>query len=182
MRDCHYGIYASLDFVKTFADSAIPKIRMPRTYDFTDPTELYKTARALPATEEGYVAVFEDGSRFKFKSAAYLELHKIVTGLNFNKAVEAVRDGRVDEIRRVVPEELREEFDGWCFEISLTAGRIRDEVDYVMDQAAASGVDLDRKTFALWANEKYPGLRPYLFAALDGKPLEPLIFKLAFKE
>jgi RNA ligase len=136
----------------------------------------------MTADEEGFVAVFKDGRRFKFKSAAYLELHKLVFGLTFRAAIDATQAGKVEEIRRIVPEELRAEFDGWVAEIEERVAAVRAAVDGALAEATAAGVVGDRKAFALWAAEHHPDLRVYLFAALDGKPLDPIIYRMAFKD
>jgi hypothetical protein len=39
----------------------------------------------------------------------------------------------------------------------------------------------DRKQFALWVRQHYKHLAPYLFAMLDGKDPEPLIYRTAFR-
>jgi RNA ligase len=136
----------------------------------------------MSADEEGFVAVFQDGRRFKFKSAAYLELHKLVFGLTFRSAIDAVQTGKVEEIRRIVPEELRAEFDGWVDEVEGLVSSVRATVAEVMAEATAAGVTGDRKAFAQWVIQNHPDLRVYLFAAIDGKPLDPLIFRMEFKD
>jgi hypothetical protein len=39
-----------------------------------------------------------------------------------------------------------------------------------------------RKEFALWVQQHHRDLAPYLFVRLEGRPLEPLIYKMAFRE
>ncbi len=181
LRDRRTGQYAELDVVRdTAAALALP---MPVVYDHLDTIDgIHDALQGMTANEEGFVALFADGQRFKFKSAAYLELHKLVFGLTFRAALESVRDGKVEAIRSIVPEELRAEFDGWVEQIESRIAAVRAEVAAALAEARAAGVTGDRKAFALWAAEHYPQLRVYLFAALDGKPLEPIIFRLAFAE
>ena len=181
MRHRNTGDYADLALVsETAAQLGLP---MPATYDHLDTIEgIHNALQGMTANEEGFVALFADGQRFKFKSAAYLELHKLVFGLTFRAALESVRDGKVETIRQIVPEELRAEFDGWVGQIETRLAEVRAQVAAALAEATAAGVIHDRKAFALWAAEHYPQLRVYLFAALDGKPLEPIIFRLAFAE
>jgi RNA ligase len=181
MRHRQTGDYADLALIsETAAQLGLPR---PATYDHLDTIDgIHDALQGMTANEEGFVAFFADGQRFKFKSAAYLELHKLVFGLTFRAALESVRDGKVEAIRQIVPEELRAEFDGWVGQIETRIAEVRTEVAEALAEAQAAGITADRKAFALWAAERYPALRVYLFAALDGKPLEPIIFRLAFAE
>ena len=181
MRHRQTGDYADLSLVsETAAQLGLPR---PATYDHLDTIDgIHDALEGMTANEEGFVALYADGQRFKFKSAAYLELHKLVFGLTFRAALESVRDGKVEAIRQIVPEELRAEFDGWVGQIETRLAEVRAEVAAALAEATAAGITADRKAFALWAAERYPALRVYLFAALDGKPLEPIIFKLAFAQ
>ena len=181
MRHRQTGDYADLSLVsETAAQLGLPR---PATYDHLDTIDgIHAALQGMTANEEGFVALYADGQRFKFKSAAYLELHKLVFGLTFRAALESVRDGKVEAIRQIVPEELRAEFDGWVGQIETRIAAVRAEVAAALAEATAAGITADRKAFALWAAERYPALRVYLFAALDGKPLEPIIFKLAFAQ
>lgn len=181
LRDRTKGEYAPLSLVReTAASLGAP---MPVVYDELDTIEgIQRVLEGMSADEEGFVAVFQDGRRFKFKSAAYLELHKLVFGLTFRSAIDAVQGGMVEEIRRIVPEELRAEFDGWVAEVEEHVAAVRSTVAEAMQEAAAAGLINDRKGFALWASERHPELRVYLFAALDGKPLDPIIFRMEFKD
>ena len=181
MRNRATGAYADLTLVgETAARLGLPT---PVVYDHLDTIDgIHDALQGMTANEEGFVALFADGQRFKFKSAAYLELHKLVFGLTFRAALESVRDGKVEDVRRIVPEELRAEYDGWVEQIKTRIAAVRAEVAAALAEATAAGVTNDRKAFALWAAERHPQLRVYLFAALDGKPLEPIIFRLAFAE
>jgi RNA ligase len=187
MRDRESGEYAPLPLMRrTAAELGLP---MAMVYDDLDTIEGVRRAlEGMSADEEGYVAVFRDGRRFKFKSAAYLELHKLVFGLTFRSAIDAVQAGAVEEVRRIVPEELRVEFDGWVAEVEERVTFVRETVAGALAEAAAGGLIAadgrvtDRKAFALWAAERHPELRVYLFAALDGKPLDPIIFRMEFKD
>ena len=187
MRDRRTGDYADLPHLRrTAAALGLP---VPATFDHLDTLDgIHDALRGLSANEEGFVALFADGQRFKFKSSAYLELHKLVFGLSFRAAVEAVRDGQVAAIQAIVPEELRAEFDGW---VAAVEGRLAEEraaLAAAMAQATAAGLldaagrAPDRKAFAQWAAARHPERRVLLFAALDGKELTPILFRVAFKD
>lgn len=172
MRHRGTGRYAPWDFVRTIAGSA--GFALPRVYGFHTAGDIERALELMDASEEGFVAVYSDGSRFKFKSAAYLALHRAVTGLTYKRAVEALRDGTADEIAALVPEELRTEWDGWLEEIRSTVLLTKLELWGRMEVAPLGG---DRKTFALWAQRQERWARPMLFALYDSKDVEPLIYK-----
>lgn len=174
MRHRSMGDYAPLDFTRSIADTA--GIPTPRIFDRLDTVDdILRSLEGMDASEEGFVAVFEDGSRFKFKSAAYLALHKALSGLSVKSAVEAIRDGRVEDVRGLIPEELRAEWEGWVEETEATISLTR--LTAMMRMAGAPRGD--RKTFALWVNQQpEKWLRPMLFALKDGKDIMPMIFKL----
>ena len=166
-------------------------VGLPRPATYTHLYSLDGIARALAgmsANEEGFVALFADGRRFKFKSAAYLELHKLVFGLSWRAALAAVRDGQVAAIRAIVPEELRAEFEGWVAEIEARLMAERAAVAAALAEARAAGlIDAagqtpDRKAFAQWAAAHHPQRRAYLFAALESKPVGPILFRVAFSD
>jgi RNA ligase len=174
MRHRGTGEYASRDFVRTIADSA--GFLSPRVYDDIPPTVdgIRAALDGMNANDEGFVVTFTDGSRFKFKSAAYLALHKAVAGLSFKRAVEALRDGTTDEIAALVPEELRAEWDGWLADIRSTVLLTKLTLWGRMLAAPQS----DRKTFVLWVQREAERWElPMLFALYDGKDVEPLIYK-----
>lgn len=172
MRDRVTGDYAPWDFVRTVADMC--GFAQPRVYErLTTTADILAALDGMSHNEEGFVAVFTDGSRFKFKSAAYLALHRALAGLSYKTAVEALRDGRIEEMRQAIPEELRAEWDGWVADIQQTVTLTRLTVKMKMT-AAPSG---DRKTFAQWVNtnpEKW--LRSLLFAEHDGHDITPIIY------
>lgn len=179
MRHRATGAYAPLDFVRTVASSEDPPFPLPVVYDRLDTVDgIQQALSGMTANEEGFVAVFEDGSRFKFKSAAYLELHKALSGLSFKNTVEAVRDGRVDDVRQIIPEEFLVEFNDWVDRIEKTVEDIVVAVEVAMSRSPVG----NRKEFAAWALGQPEIIRPYLFARLDGKDIKQMIFHIAFKD
>ena len=71
LRDRRTGDYADLPLLRrTAAALGLP---VPRTFDHLDTIEgIHQALRGMSANEEGFVALFADGQRFKFKSSAYL--------------------------------------------------------------------------------------------------------------
>lgn len=150
----------------------------PKVYAFNKITDIIENLLYLPANQEGYVVEFSDRSRFKFKGEQYRELHKLVSSLSFKHTLEAMANGKVNEIRSRVPEEFLGEFEGWVREIETTVAVVKEAVGVVFDIAPKE----TRKEFAGYVMTMHKALFPYLFAMLDGKEIEPLIYKHAFKE
>lgn len=145
----------------------------------------YGEALAAPMREnaEGFVVHFpEENMHIKIKQSDYIELHRIVTGLNERTVWRHILDGKpMSELIEKLPDEfhqwvqdiyegLREKFDNIMDNLDA-------EYQHVMDEslAAIKGTDIKfpsrefRKVFAEFAKET--GNAGYLFMILDGKPV-----------
>jgi len=151
---------------------------LPKVYRFNNVTEIMERTGTMGAEEEGFVVEFSDGERFKFKGDKYLELHRLISGLSFKHTLEAMSSGTVDYIRSQIPDEFLTEFNGWVTQIEAVVAETHQRVQAIFDEAPQA----TRKDFALWTLAHHPDLASYLFAMLDGKPLEPLIYRLAFQD
>lgn len=175
-RDLVTGEYAQR---KTLVDiSDIWDMPIVPTYQASKPDDLLALCATLDANNEGFVAEFADGQRFKFKGEQYKALHRLVTGLSFKNTLDAVANGKVDEVRAAIPDEFLGQFNGWVQEISDKYEDVAARVE-IGFRLAPKG---DRKEFAMWVNEFVPNLSPYLFTKLDGRDYAPLIYKREFKE
>jgi RNA ligase len=143
------------------------------------PAQLIEQQTTLDVNEEGWVAYFDDGSMFKFKGQQYMELHKSIMGLTWKNTVQAVREGTIQQIRDIIPEEFLDEFNYW---VNIIGGRVADIEWRVTKALYNSPEGADRKIFALWAQRKHPELEHYLYAALDGRDIRPMIFDREFRE
>ena len=150
----------------------------PKVYDFNNVTDIIAATDNLPATEEGWVAEFSDGQRFKFKGDRYLEIHRIVHAASFKRVLETVANGTFEETIAAVPDELLGEIKAWKGLIDRVAARTKEWVEQAYFEAPKN----DRKTFALWVKDNNPELAPYLFRRLDNQGYDDLIYKLEFKE
>lgn len=150
---------------------------IPRTYQFNNVTDIMAAAAVLDEKTEGWVVEFSDGQRFKFKGDKYLELHRLIFGLSFKNTLAAVASGTVAYVREQIPDEFLGQFNAWVEEIEATVRTIQVEVAAALDAAPKDS----RKEFALWVRANHLPLAPYLFAALDGKPVEPMIYRQAFE-
>lgn len=127
----------------------------------------------LDSNHEGYVVEFADGNRFKFKGQRYLELHKLIHALSFKNTLAAMETGSVQAILEAVPDEFLREVRQWIKEIETTIARIKTEAQAIFEIAPKD----TRKDFALWVRANHLEMSAYLFAMMDGKPLEPIIYK-----
>jgi len=137
-------------------------------------SSLEAASRFERTNAEGYVIRFQSGVRVKVKHAEYVRLHRLVTGLTKRHVWEvlAAGDGIPEHWREGLPEEFQDWLDHTVADLQTAASLMRGHVD----QAFARIPEGDRKTQALWiqANSKWPHL---LFAKLDGKDVDPLIWR-----
>ncbi len=151
---------------------------LPNTQHFNNVTDILAMLGGLSANEEGFVAEFSNGDRYKFKGDDYVEVHRFISNLSFKNTLGIVQTGQVGITRQVIPTEFLGEFNQWVAEIEATVRQTKAEVD----AAFAVAPKYPRKAFAHWVQEHHPRLTTYLFARLDKKEIEPLIYKLAFVE
>lgn len=150
---------------------------LPKVHSFNNITEIIERTGSLDISEEGYVVEFSDGTRWKFKGDKYLELHRLIFGLSFKKTLAAVASGSVDYIRSQIPDEFLGEFTGWVEQIGSVVEEIKGRVQRAFNAAPRSS----RKDFALWVQANHKDLASYLFAMFDDKPIEPMIYRMAFE-
>ncbi|MFN8454748.1 MAG: T4 RnlA family RNA ligase [Anaerolineae bacterium] len=150
---------------------------LPKVYAFNNITEILERTGLISPDEEGYVVEFSSGERFKFKGDRYLELHRLIFGLSFKHTLEAMAAGTVETIRSQIPDEFLGQFNDWVTQIETMVAATKQQVQVAFDAAPKT----TRKDFALWVQAQHPELAVYLFAVLDGKNIEPLIYRTAFQ-
>lgn len=172
-RNIKSGVYLPIEPV-----AGALNMELPRSVDageYTTVDQLVEAVRQLPSSEEGYVVEFEDGSRFKFKGPAYLELAKIVHGLTFERVADAYLNGNNHDAIAAhigdLPEELRDQVEEWIEGIQRNIIRLLGRVDELYEQAPKQ----TRKEFAIWVKAEAPRLAPLIFAKVDGKHVTSLI-------
>ncbi len=170
-RDRHTGKYLSLPELKRLA--MLHGFSMPKIYTFDDVDELIENTAALDADAEGYVVEFSDGQRFKFKGLRYVELHRIISRLTFKSVLNEMENGTIAEFLEFVPDEFLGDTHEWMYSIKETIYKVKVECKSAFENAPKD----TRKDFALWAMANHKHLSAYLFAMLDGREIEPLIYK-----
>ncbi len=168
----HRGLQARLELAQRFG------FDLPKVYQCHEVAALLQGRSTLESNQEGWVAEFEDHSLFKFKGEAYLALHRSRGYLSFKRILAAVAEARVDRFRAEVPDEFLPEVQALIDGIQERTAQLQAEAEEAF-RGAPSG---DRREFAQWAKREHPALSKYLFAMLDGRPLEPLIYRFAFSD
>ncbi len=130
----------------------------------------------IPEGNEGFVLKFDNGLRVKIKSDEYKRLHRLLTGVSNKSIWELLRNHQdIDELLDRVPDE----FYNW---VKKTKDNFL--IDYKSIEAKAIGtinplkLKTDRKEVALEIVKKHKKLKGLLFAMLDDKPYEDIIWKM----
>lgn len=153
---------------------------LPKHYTFNSVSEIIEAAHALSANEEGWVIRFADGERLKIKGDAYRLAHRIMTGVTFNRVLEAVRDGIFDQLIEGVPDEFLGQIKTWKAEIDRELSLVTMTVKQLLILAPNGS----QKDFALWVQRMFGKdklMQSYLFAARAGRDITPLIYRKAFE-
>lgn len=174
-RNRKTGKYMSWRQVKGLSE--IFGFSLPKVYHFSMVEDIVRAKHVLDVNSEGWVVEFEDGQRFKFKGQEYLRLHKLISGLSFKNTLECIANDSLDELRELVPDEFLNEVNKWVEDIQQTVEKINQDVDMAFEGAPKQ----TRKDFALWVMTHHKSLASYMFSKLDNRPIDPLIYKSAFK-
>jgi hypothetical protein len=134
--------------------------------------EAIKNYLAIMTNAEGFVVEFADGQRFKFKAEEYLRLHKLVFSLSFKATLKAKATGFINEYIGAIPDEFLENVMYWDADIESQHARVKADVESAFAQAPKDS----RRDFAVWVQANHPRLKHYLFAMLDEKDIDPIIY------
>lgn len=124
--------------------------------------------------KEGFVIRFQSGFRVKVKFAEYIRLHKLLTQISAKSIWECLKAGEnMEDLIERVPDE----FYKW---VQRTKQKLESDFQKIYDEAVKTYETApnfeSRKDFAAWINQQNnPSL---LFALLDGKKLDNMIWKL----
>jgi RNA ligase len=163
------------------------------TFDYRTFREVIE-AKPRP-NAEGFVVWLDRKTAVKIKQDDYVELHRIVTGLNRKSVWRALKDG--EPTFKALQEQLPDELYNWSSDVAKElreeyANHIR-EIDgwYISTLDQDIWIDefspdekIDRKKFALTVQKGVNGVRPpdeyrgFMFSLLDGKPIEDKIWAM----
>ena len=149
-------------------------VKTEQHFNFSD--EIYKSLKEKNETnKEGFVLRFQPGNfRMKIKFEEYVRLHKLMTNLSTTAVWEVLSSGGgMDSILTDVPDEFYHKIKEYEKELIIQFNQLEEEYQNHFDSIKGLGI---RKFFALSARMfKHPAI---LFAMLDGKDVEPIIWKL----
>lgn len=148
-----------------------------RSIDFSSVDDILELLPDLDAIKEGFVVLFQDGQRFKFKGEPYLALHRTLNGIRKDWIVELVITGRYPSFIRTVPEEFRNEVKDMKNEFVHKVEARLSEVQSILDLANTS---LDRKGFVEWVNTNHSSSKSLILALYNGNRLR--LNRLIYKE
>lgn len=172
-RNKFSGLYLDEDYLDEVADDV--GFLRPLSYSH-ESVEQITSQVCIMSNFEGYVAIFEDGTRWKFKSDEYMRIHRIASEYKFERVAEAHRDGILNDLIESCPPWLQERLnaDKKIIEAEVYAGI------YDAQTAFKAAPRETRKEFALYAKENAPKFAPVLFSMLDGKPYHNQLYKILF--
>ena len=125
-------------------------------------------------TDEGFVILFEDGLRLKYKFERYKQLHKFQSGFSPRSVWESLKDGQsLDKLLEITPDEMYDEVKAVVAELES-----RFLVSMLEVQMVFSNIDksLDRKSQAQFIMTNHKSLAAKLFNLLDSKNINQLIW------
>lgn len=124
---------------------------------------------------EGFVIKFKDNTRFKIKSDDYVRLHRVITGFSSKHIWECLANGtQLDDILKNIPDE----FYKWAKQIEDDLREKFRKVVYQTQLAFKATQEFDsRKEKAIKLVSDYPDVASFVFALLDDRDIEPLIWK-----
>lgn len=161
MRDRENGAYLSQKTVNDYAKKyGFP---VPRIYDF-GVDYLLNEAKTIPASQEGWVILYKDGSRLKIKGDRYKELHKAVAGLSYKNTIEVMKSCQLRALKETIPDEFMGDLLRWEKEIRERRAEILWECALAFDDAPKD----TRKEFAIWVMENKKEYSSLLFKMMDG--------------
>lgn len=130
------------------------------------------------SNSEGWVAWASAYKVVKIKQADYVELHRIVTGLNRKSVWRALRDRTYADLLLQLPDELV----AWAEDVKL---EILSDLDYIDEQAVNAYIDAGgesgtQKEFALRVQKEITDtrIRGLVFSLRAGKGIRDAIYKM----
>ena len=167
------GDDASWDVLKGIADGA--KCDVVKKYDGISD---YSTLKGMIGNNaEGFVIRFSNGDRMKIKGEEYLRLHKIMTEVSTKSVWEILSNGDdMEGLLKDVPDEFYSKIKEYETALVRDFNMIKREYELIYAIINTPERIIDRALFASYAKQyKYPSI---LFAMLNGKKVEPIIWKI----
>lgn len=158
-----YVTPSGLDFISRL--SGIPLVK----HDPITIEHALSQQKTIPYTEEGWVVVFECGTRLKIKGDDYMRIAKFKANLSPLAVWEALSLGRIEEMLVACPEECREEME--VIQAKLVADFTTLKTRIRISSASVVDWGKDRKTAALQIQTLPKWMHGALFGKLSGGEL-----------
>lgn len=167
------GEEASWEILKGITDGA--NCDVVKKYDGID--DYSKLKDAIEKNREGFVIRFSNGDRMKIKGEEYLRLHKIMTEVSTKSIWEILSNGDdMEGLLKDVPDEFYSKIKEYETALVREFNMIKREYELIYVIINTPERIMDRALFASYAKQyKYPSI---LFAMLNGKKVEPIIWKI----
>lgn len=163
-----------LPYSEVVYNAEIYGFSLPAQFKFEGIETLYSNLEECTSNQEGYVAEFADGQRFKFKSVAYLRLHKLLSTLSFKNILAACESGGLKEFLEQIPDEFLGEVKAWIAEIESAVSSEYYRLHEIFGHAPKGA---ERGDYARWVMANHKADSKYLFALLDKRDIVPMIYK-----
>lgn len=177
VRNCQTGQYLPYsgdDYNNTvFGIANKLNIPLPKIYpisDFNDAHKIYERATDTNfQSEEGWVLLYSDGSRFKVKTDTYLHLHRLLSHTSEKKMYRHYINGTLGRLLSEIPDEfsdMRQRVIDFQHEMMLEENSVYVELaQYTItaDEMAVRGAS--RKEYAQFVNASVP---PHLRGIMFG--------------
>jgi hypothetical protein len=149
-------------------------VKTEQHFSFSD--DLYRSLKEKnEKNKEGFVLRFHPGNfRIKIKFEEYVRLHKIMTNLSTTSVWETLSRGeRMEDLLKDVPDEFYKKIKEYENELLREFQSLKSEYEDHFESIKRLGT---RKLFAQFARVfAHPNL---LFGMLDGKDIDPMIWKI----
>lgn len=167
------GDEASWEILKGIADGA--NCDVVKKYDGI--ADYSKLKDVIEKNREGFVIRFSNGDRMKIKGEEYLRLHKIMTEVSTKSVWEILSNGDdMEGLLKDVPDEFYSKIKEYEIALVREFNMIKREYELIYAIINTPERIIDRALFASYAKQyKYPSI---LFAMLNGKRVEPIIWKI----
>jgi len=149
---------------------------LPNVYAFNSIDDIIAQTGKINANFEGWIVEFSDGQRFKFKMDEYVEVHKLLRGLNYSDVLKQMIDGSIERTLEMVPDTLLMQTKEWVHDIEIAVADIRAQVDAIF-ATVSHDIMCDEVAFRTWANINHPALTDYLMMKWAGKDLRESILR-----
>lgn len=165
--------------IKTGNDLELPKNSVFETAKLYDGMDIDKIQqlRLEDKEKEGFVLMWREGFRLKMKHNEYVRLHHLVTQVTARSIWDLLKNGKpIDELLERVPDE----FFKWVKEVlKRLQGQYEDIYNSSLVICMNAKEKPTRKDQALYIRSisQYPQVA---FALLDGKPHQPIIWKIIY--